>query len=78
MNLSYLLFSCIVCQPELTSSKAIFKLPLDDMFYTCGTTKIHNKITVKAFYSDRNNKKNIINKNTIEFDAILIFLLIGL
>jgi spore germination protein YaaH len=61
-----------VCRPELTSSKAIFNLPLDDMFYTCGTTKIHNKITVKAFYSDRKNKNNMMNKNisTKEFDAI--------
>ncbi|CAN7938458.1 unnamed protein product, partial [Ixodes hexagonus] len=38
------------CQPELSPGKAVFRLSLDNI-YTCGTTRMHNKITgQKIFY----------------------------
>jgi hypothetical protein len=69
-----------ICQPELTSSKAIFNLPLDDTFYTCGTTKIHNKITgSKIFHnriiiedSVRKSHDSIFFKCVIPSDALLM------
>ncbi|XP_015788320.1 uncharacterized protein LOC107365347 [Tetranychus urticae] len=40
------------CQPELLNDKAVFRLPLDDNFYTCGTTRIQNKLKdVRIFYN---------------------------
>jgi len=31
------------CQPEISSHKATFSLPLNSSFYICGTTKIYNR-----------------------------------
>lgn len=53
-----------ICKPELTSSEAVFSLPLDDdMFYTCGTTKIHNKITGSKIFYNRIIIEHSVNKS---------------
>lgn len=40
------------CQPELSPGKALFRLPLDNI-YTCGTTRMHNKITGQRIFYHR-------------------------
>ncbi|XP_074595794.1 zona pelucida superfamily protein qsm [Brevipalpus obovatus] len=40
------------CQPEKTENNAVFKLPLDEEFYACGTTRIQDKVTgTQIFYN---------------------------
>lgn len=40
------------CLPEVTSGKATFILPLDNI-YACGTTRMHNKLTGQWIYYHR-------------------------
>lgn len=62
------------CKPEIQNDRATFTLPLDDI-YSCGTTKILNKVTGQKIYYHRiilehsvNNKEVILVRCVIPGD----------